>query len=130
MSKIGFYFQFGSNPLVFSKFTSSIKCNGVNVLLVWLEHIMIASPTVVAFLSGTSAIRLCLDLRSARVTSAPVPLLPITVSASQSPNRSFVSTSFGRSSMDTAFLIVSRLPLLPRRYFLWPWRKCSDSLPP
>jgi hypothetical protein len=38
MGKIGFCFQLGSNPLVFSKFTSSIKCNGVNVLLVWLEH--------------------------------------------------------------------------------------------
>ena len=81
------------------------------IVRTWLRYFhnipTIAFATSAALFAGTFRIRYNLLFRSTRLTIAPVPCLPKTVSASQSPNRFFLFTIAGRLSMPTRLGIIT-----------------------
>jgi hypothetical protein len=101
---------------------ATIRRDRMHMGCIWLEHVDDGIPHFSGRLLSTLRTRYSRLLRSARVTSAPVPGLPNTVSTSQSPKRSRVSTMAGRSSIERGSGITGRVLFLPRRYRLCPWR--------
>ncbi len=92
----------------------------------------IAAETAAAVLRSTLCKYVYFEALSTRETTAPLWPFPMIVSASQSPTRSFLSTSSGLSEMSTRPGMWPRPECLPPRQFgFLPRRRSSrNSLPP
>ena len=102
--------------LMIGKLSTIVSANRVQMVLIRHQSLnIVAFVTSLADLESTFFIQKKQLLGSNKVTIAPVPCFPKTVSISQSPKGSRLSTMIALSSLETPFLMASAL-------VLWPWQ--------